>query len=224
VPPLANLENCIYPPSRHSLLHPLSHTHSSLSPVHGAGNLPAVLHLGVPSMAPFPPPSSSSSSKKADLPSDIFPCSLLHDQQRTTTPLSQLGLASFRPLPPSLPHKTTALAPSLALSRCHCRAHAKCSAKCRGRCVVAARRDGRRVFAVLRSLSATPSKTMVRHPAPLAAIPFFCVLGKKMLNRCVCLIAASRRCRASRLARSTKCRAMWIAHASSHDSFRLIDL
>jgi hypothetical protein len=36
-------------------------------PVRGAGNLPVVLHLGVPSMAPFPPPSSSSSSKQADL-------------------------------------------------------------------------------------------------------------------------------------------------------------
>jgi hypothetical protein len=35
---------------------------------------------------------------------------------------------------------------------------------------------------------------------------------------------ASRRCRASRLARSTKCRAMWTTHASSPDSFRLIDL
>jgi hypothetical protein len=45
-----------------------------------------------------------------------------------------------------------------------------------------------------------------------------------MLNRCVCLIAASGRRRASRLARSTKCRAMWTAHASSPDSFRLIDL
>jgi hypothetical protein len=59
--------------------------------------------------------------------------------------------------------------------------------------------------------------------AALAAIIFFCVLGK-MLNRCRCLIAASRRCRASCLARLTKCRAMWTAHASSPDSFRLIDL
>jgi hypothetical protein len=60
-------------------------------------------------------------------------------------------------------------------------------------------------------------------PAALAAIIFFCVLGK-MLNRCRCLIAASCRCRASRLACSTKCRAMWTAHASTPNSFRLIDL
>jgi hypothetical protein len=97
---------------------------------------------------------------------------------------------------------------------------ARCFVEPRGQHAV----DARRVFAVLCSPSATPSKTMVRHPAPLAAIPFFCVLGKKMLNRCVCLIVASRRCRASRLARSMKCRAMWTAHASSHDPFRLIDL
>ncbi|AQK62572.1 hypothetical protein ZEAMMB73_Zm00001d013155 [Zea mays] len=35
---------------------------------------------------------------------------------------------------------------------------------------------------------------------------------------------ASGRRRASRLARLTKCRAMWTTHASSPDSFRLIDL
>ncbi|AQK78545.1 hypothetical protein ZEAMMB73_Zm00001d035223 [Zea mays] len=35
---------------------------------------------------------------------------------------------------------------------------------------------------------------------------------------------ASGRRRASRLARSTKCQAMWTTHASSPDSFRLIDL
>jgi hypothetical protein len=127
---------------------------------------------------------------------------------------------SFRPLPPSLPHKTTAPTPSLALSRCHRRAHAKCSAKCRGRCVVAARRDGRLVFAVLHSPSATPSKIVVRHPASLAAIPFFVCLVK-MLNRCVCLITASRRCRASRFARSTKRRAVWTTHVTSLGSSRL---
>jgi hypothetical protein len=60
-------------------------------------------------------------------------------------------------------------------------------------------------------------------PAALAAIIFF-LCSVKLLNCCVCLIAASGRHRASCLARSTKCRAMWTAHASSPDSFRLIDL
>jgi hypothetical protein len=65
-----------------------------------------------------------------------------------------------------------------------------------------------------------PSKTVVRNtPLPLL-LSYFCA-RKKMLNYCVCLIAASGRRRASRLARSTKCQAMWTAHAFSHDSFRL---
>jgi hypothetical protein len=41
----------------------------------------------------------------------------------------------------------------------------------------------------------------------------------KPLNSCV--IVASHRCRASRLARLTKCRALWTAHAASPDLFRL---
>jgi hypothetical protein len=65
-------------------------------------------------------------------------------------------------------------------------------------------------------------------PAALAAIILFIfcfvLCSVKMLNCCVCLIAASGRRRASRLARSMKYRAMWTAHASSHDPFRLIDL
>jgi hypothetical protein len=72
--------------------------------------------------------------------------------------------------------------------------------------------------------SSTPSKLVVRNPQlPLLLLYIFCVLDK-MLNRCRCLITASRRCRASHLARSTKCRAMWTTHASRPNSFRLIDL
>jgi hypothetical protein len=66
---------------------------------------------------------------------------------------------------------------------------------------------------------ATPS-TPGETPRCPCCYYFFCVLGK-MLNCCVCLIAASGRRRASRFARSTKCRSMWTAHAYSPDSFRL---
>jgi hypothetical protein len=76
--------------------------------------------------------------------------------------------------------------------------------------------------------SATPLKPVVRKPPlPLLLLDiykYFFVCSVKMLNCCVCLIAASGRRRASRLAGSMECRAMWAAHASSHDSFRLIDL
>jgi hypothetical protein len=71
--------------------------------------------------------------------------------------------------------------------------------------------------------SATPSEPVVRKPRCPCCYYFF-VCSVKMLNCCVCLIAASGRRRASRLARSMKCRAMWAAHAPSHDSFRLIEL
>jgi hypothetical protein len=71
--------------------------------------------------------------------------------------------------------------------------------------------------------SATPSKPVVRKPCCPCCYDIF-LFSIKMLNCCVCLIAASGRRRASRLARSTKCRAMWTAHASNPDSFRLIDL
>jgi hypothetical protein len=61
-------------------------------------------------------------------------------------------------------------------------------------------------------------------PAALLLLYIFFVCSVKMLNCCVCLIAASGRRHTSRLARSMECRSMWAAHAPSHDSFRLIDL
>jgi hypothetical protein len=86
--------------------------------------------------------------------------------------------------------------------------------------LVACRRSRARCVAP----SATPSKPMVRKPLLPLLLSHFFVCSVKMLNRCVCLITASGRRHTSRLARSTKCRAMWTAHASSPDSFRLIEL
>jgi hypothetical protein len=97
---------------------------------------------------------------------------------------------------------------------------ARCFAKPSGQHAV----DAHRVFAVLRSPIRDAVENRGETPRSPCCYHIFLVCSVKMLNRCVCLIAASCRRHASRLARSTKCQAMWIAHASSHDSFRLIDL
>jgi hypothetical protein len=61
VPPLANLENFIYPHSRHSLLPPLPHAQPS--PPHGCSRVP--LFSGSAQGAPSPPMVSSPSSQRA---------------------------------------------------------------------------------------------------------------------------------------------------------------
>jgi hypothetical protein len=78
----------------------------------------------------------------------------------------------------------------------------------------------RRSHARCAAPSATPSKPVVRKPQ-LPLLLFFFVCSVKMLNYCMCLIAASGQCRASCFARSTKRRAVWTTHVTSLGSSRL---
>jgi hypothetical protein len=78
---------------------------------------------------------------------------------------------------------------------------------------------------LLRSPICDAVKTRGEKPPAVLDVYFsMCVMFDELPPTNLCVFAASGRCRASRLARSTKCRAMWTAHASSPDSFRLIDL
>uniref|UniRef100_A0A804QJ43 Uncharacterized protein n=1 Tax=Zea mays TaxID=4577 RepID=A0A804QJ43_MAIZE len=87
---------------------------------------------------------------------------------------------------------------------------------------LAVRRGARRLF-----------DKMCSKPRAAAALPFDLHSPRRVSSLSCSLRSpirdavetrASGRRRASRLGRSTKCRAMWTAHTPSHDSFRLIDL
>jgi hypothetical protein len=62
--------------------------------------------------------------------------------------------------------------------------------------------------------------TLGENPVVLAVFLAF-MMFEELSSTMFCVIAASGRRRASRFARSTKCQAMWTAHATSRDSSRL---
>jgi hypothetical protein len=72
-------------------------------------------------------------------------------------------------------------------------------------------------------LCAAPSvmpSTLGENPVVLAVFPAF-MMFKELSSTMFCVIVASGRRRASRLARATKCQALWTAHVTSLDSSRL---
>ncbi|ONM00975.1 hypothetical protein ZEAMMB73_Zm00001d030453 [Zea mays] len=87
---------------------------------------------------------------------------------------------------------------------------------------LAVRRGARRLFDKMRSKPRAAVALLFDLHSPHRVSSLSCSL-RSPIRDAVETLASGRRC-ASRLARSTKCRAMWTAHASSHDSFRLIDL
>jgi hypothetical protein len=93
---------CIYPPSRHSLLPPLPHTHSSLLPCTWRRKFPTPADALPCCCSPFPPPSSSS-SKQANPPSELpMPMPFPDPWTLTTTPPGARSLEANSSVP-SLP-------------------------------------------------------------------------------------------------------------------------
>ncbi|ONM00951.1 hypothetical protein ZEAMMB73_Zm00001d030408 [Zea mays] len=83
-------------------------------------------------------------------------------------------------------------------------------------------RGARRQFDKMRSKPRAAAALLFDLHSPRRVSSLLCSLRSPIHD--VVETRASGRHRASCLARSTKCRAMWTAHASSPDSFRLIDL
>jgi hypothetical protein len=82
--------------------------------------------------------------------------------------------------------------------------------------------DARRVLAVLRSPSATPSKTMVRNPTVLDVYFSMCVMFNELPPTNLCVFAASGRRHTLRIARRQ--RAQTNGMHARHESARLIAL
>jgi hypothetical protein len=74
---------------------------------------------------------------------------------------------------------------------------------------------------LLRSPIYDAVETRGEKPPAVLAIFLAIVMFDGLSPTNLCIFTANGRRRALRLARSTKCRAMWTAHASSLDSFRL---
>jgi hypothetical protein len=142
------------------------------------------------SQTPLPwehPPHPSSTHGERPMPPNFRPLLLLSSPQNSSPP-------RVDPMPILLP-----------LCQ-HC-AHAKCSARCLGGVLHSEQHTVMPVRCLLccAAPSATLSKPMVRNP-PLSSLFIFpmCVMSDELLPTNLCVFAASRRCRASRLARSTK--------------------
>jgi hypothetical protein len=139
VPPLANLENCIYPPSRHSLLPPLPHALISFpcswrrkSPCRAAprrpfhGTLPSSLFFFLkqagrpPLLCHFPAPHSTTSrGQRLPSPSSASPSCREGLAPRKFHPSAPL-LKSHRPTSTFLLHGRPATAPFFPLSSLGC--------------------------------------------------------------------------------------------------------